>query len=541
MPLTDKGEKIMSRMKDEYGSEQGERVFYASKNKGRITGVDDEPSDAKLSRMTAMQLAEYAASIGCYERDCWREKGGPLPKEVLLSNIKDRRSKGRNDAEYLAKEKAWLNVTRGVYDGITVGKKYTLPDGKRFELLEKKEGGRHSAGMPQIYVLWLGAKERRPVPGQSRGDASEEMWFDDPHGKYKAGKSYQLPEDPTQIGTVMDVKPGKALFRWHSKVSFHGRRDADREMAFTAERNGKWWWHTRANPQSEGPFDSDAEARKNAKSKGHRTDSEIIEDCEEIKTDAELDCDTRDDDHSKDGIAQLIAAHYAPVLERAGYKALAHKARYGKLADVVAVGREVSALQYNKAAPYNDNLHAAINAMTGLRGASLAELRGVAQGHGIRVDAAIGPIAKLDKEREMKNRNDAVEHFDSMSDRLSAIDRLSAAINVVGKKVNALARVDAVAADSGVGLGMQMSPAEMDKTLQSYFDRRKFSYTASDATDNPWNKTNDSRLREAWDKGYRAGEDAPRDGSGQGEVNPYPSGDRADAWRKGFQAARKDQ
>lgn len=40
MPLTEKGSEIMSNMKKEYGSEEGERVFYASKNKGNISGVD---------------------------------------------------------------------------------------------------------------------------------------------------------------------------------------------------------------------------------------------------------------------------------------------------------------------------------------------------------------------------------------------------------------------------------------------------------------------------------------------------------------------
>jgi hypothetical protein len=40
MPLTPKGTKIMSSMKEQYGSEKGESVFYASKNKGKITGVD---------------------------------------------------------------------------------------------------------------------------------------------------------------------------------------------------------------------------------------------------------------------------------------------------------------------------------------------------------------------------------------------------------------------------------------------------------------------------------------------------------------------
>ena len=40
MPLTEKGETIKGAMAEEYGPEKGERVFYASKNKGTITGVD---------------------------------------------------------------------------------------------------------------------------------------------------------------------------------------------------------------------------------------------------------------------------------------------------------------------------------------------------------------------------------------------------------------------------------------------------------------------------------------------------------------------
>lgn len=39
MPLTAKGHKIMASMKEQYGEEKGERVFYASENKGTIKGV----------------------------------------------------------------------------------------------------------------------------------------------------------------------------------------------------------------------------------------------------------------------------------------------------------------------------------------------------------------------------------------------------------------------------------------------------------------------------------------------------------------------
>jgi hypothetical protein len=40
MPLTKKGSKIMKAMKKEYGKKRGEKIFYASKNKGTIKGVE---------------------------------------------------------------------------------------------------------------------------------------------------------------------------------------------------------------------------------------------------------------------------------------------------------------------------------------------------------------------------------------------------------------------------------------------------------------------------------------------------------------------
>lgn len=39
MPLTKKGAKIKKSMESKYGKEKGEKVFYASANKGTIKGV----------------------------------------------------------------------------------------------------------------------------------------------------------------------------------------------------------------------------------------------------------------------------------------------------------------------------------------------------------------------------------------------------------------------------------------------------------------------------------------------------------------------
>lgn len=39
MPLTKKGKKIKANMEKTYGKQKGDRVFYASENKGTIKGV----------------------------------------------------------------------------------------------------------------------------------------------------------------------------------------------------------------------------------------------------------------------------------------------------------------------------------------------------------------------------------------------------------------------------------------------------------------------------------------------------------------------
>jgi hypothetical protein len=46
MPLTGKGEKILTNMKKEYGPKKGKEVFYASQNKGTITGTHEKRSSA---------------------------------------------------------------------------------------------------------------------------------------------------------------------------------------------------------------------------------------------------------------------------------------------------------------------------------------------------------------------------------------------------------------------------------------------------------------------------------------------------------------
>ena len=40
MPLTTKGKKIKKALSKEYGAKEGESIFYAMRNAGKITGVE---------------------------------------------------------------------------------------------------------------------------------------------------------------------------------------------------------------------------------------------------------------------------------------------------------------------------------------------------------------------------------------------------------------------------------------------------------------------------------------------------------------------
>ena len=48
MPLSKKGKKIMQAMRKQYGEKEGEKVFYASINKGTISGVE-KTEESKMS------------------------------------------------------------------------------------------------------------------------------------------------------------------------------------------------------------------------------------------------------------------------------------------------------------------------------------------------------------------------------------------------------------------------------------------------------------------------------------------------------------
>jgi len=94
VPLTEKGKKIMRAMKAQYGSKEGEKVFYASKNKGTIKGVEEETQmnwqnklyESLVTENTAGKAMRAAISSGEQKTDTQPGRGGPLAKRAKLLN-----------------------------------------------------------------------------------------------------------------------------------------------------------------------------------------------------------------------------------------------------------------------------------------------------------------------------------------------------------------------------------------------------------------------------------------------------------------------
>lgn len=60
MPLTEKGEKIKKAMSEQYGKERGEQIFYSSKNKGTISGVDNMNTFTTSTKGTGDNMSSSA-------------------------------------------------------------------------------------------------------------------------------------------------------------------------------------------------------------------------------------------------------------------------------------------------------------------------------------------------------------------------------------------------------------------------------------------------------------------------------------------------
>lgn len=86
MPMTKKGQKIMRSMKEQYGPKKGEQVFYASRNKGSISGVERARSGGFVSTGTdAGDLAVLRSAKNIDDGPSGMKKGGAVKKESRVN------------------------------------------------------------------------------------------------------------------------------------------------------------------------------------------------------------------------------------------------------------------------------------------------------------------------------------------------------------------------------------------------------------------------------------------------------------------------
>lgn len=162
MPLTDKGEKIMGAMQKEYGAKEGESVFYASKNAGRISGVDsniraDDNGDTYVSKLDA-GLAKLDALgkrlDGLERRDAqarldvdesyWTYKAGsptPSHREAVAAGA------------FRGTESDWHSLTPGMRREIVRSHKKDLEAGRTWG--RNDADGRNDAGYGDLTMAQL--------------------------------------------------------------------------------------------------------------------------------------------------------------------------------------------------------------------------------------------------------------------------------------------------------------------------------------------------------------------------------------------------
>ena len=92
MPLTSKGQSILKAMENTYGSEKkAEQVLYASKNAGKITGIDDINYQLGMLTDAVTGLKSRLDSYCNRRADDHRVIGGvnlnPTPKGAADPNI----------------------------------------------------------------------------------------------------------------------------------------------------------------------------------------------------------------------------------------------------------------------------------------------------------------------------------------------------------------------------------------------------------------------------------------------------------------------
>lgn len=113
MPLTAKGTEIMANLTKEYGAEKGKQVFYAGKNKGTFTGVDEDcTDDEKLDEIACRADALTARFDAFFEQPAQSVKDAKSSRYVVSFSTSSRGAPEEMTVEASSGKEAEQIVTR---------------------------------------------------------------------------------------------------------------------------------------------------------------------------------------------------------------------------------------------------------------------------------------------------------------------------------------------------------------------------------------------------------------------------------------------
>ena len=153
MPLTEKGEKTLRGFKQEYGSEKGESVFYASINSGRLKGMEKDAATFRRSVRDA--LARGLTVTDALGRGVQVVQRAHAPR--FADAVRDAAAKGLSARDLIASA-----LTRS--GGLTVEKRTPTRDALA-ELRDKWGAGRRSRD-----------QRANNLPGEEETGVGAESW-----------------------------------------------------------------------------------------------------------------------------------------------------------------------------------------------------------------------------------------------------------------------------------------------------------------------------------------------------------------------------
>ncbi len=194
MPLNKKGKKIMSAMKEQYGKERGEEVFYATKNKGKIKGVEK----AAMGKAVRPRAAQFGRDMGISTAEA---KG--------LINEGRRRKDGGS-----ATLKSNMNRMRGFAPGGSVAKtekkrkkktRFSVEEMERLATKDAEIGTEMEDITPDLNVPTRSVDDRTGKPIMRRKFSKEVEEYMEGEGKKKERKA--------AMGTFMDADDNPSAAR----------------------------------------------------------------------------------------------------------------------------------------------------------------------------------------------------------------------------------------------------------------------------------------------------------------------------------------